>query len=78
MGQYFYFGAFEQGYYQIYLYTSNSYIRARCEYHAPTSIAFGSGYSEGVEPGSSDYLNPEYTMDIYSFPIDYKKELSIE
>jgi hypothetical protein len=72
MGKYFYFAAFEQGYYQIYLDTPNSYIRARCEYHAPKSIAFGSGYSEGVEPGSSEYLNPEYTMDIYSFPIDYK------
>lgn len=83
MGKYIYFGAFEKGDYLVYLPTSDTQIKVKCQYYAPTKVKMGVTYSEGPAPDSTEFMNPVYTLNAYSVPIGeigwfYNYFLSVE
>lgn len=69
MGKYIYFGAFEDGDYLVYLPTSDTQIKVKCQYYAPTKVKMGVTYSEGPAPDSTEFMNPVYTLNAYSVSI---------
>ena len=70
LGAYFYFAAFEIGKYKMTFTTGASVVNLRCEYFKTKVIRSGSSISDGVMPGSSEILNPEYQKFVYELDID--------
>ncbi|MBN2156690.1 MAG: hypothetical protein JW776_11675 [Candidatus Lokiarchaeota archaeon] len=70
LGRYFYFAAFEIGKYTMTFTTGASFVTLRCEYFKSQTIRSGSTIHDGVLPGSSEILNPEYQKYVYEMNID--------
>jgi hypothetical protein len=70
LGRYFYFAAFEIGKYKMTFTTGASTVNLRCEYFKSKTIRSGASISDGIEPGSSEILNPEYQKYVYEMNID--------
>jgi hypothetical protein len=70
LGAYFYFAAFEIGKYKMTFTTGASVVNLRCEYFKSKTILSGNSISDGIEPGSSEILNPEYEKFVYELNID--------
>jgi hypothetical protein len=69
LGRYLYFAAFEIGKYKMTFTTGASSVNLRCEYFKSKTIR-GNAVSDGVEPGSSEILNPEYHKFVYDMNIN--------
>lgn len=66
LGKYLYFAAFAKGVYQMYIPTADDKIKIKCEYHEPRGIAMGSSVDVGPDPFSTTFMDPKYTLDVYS------------
>jgi len=70
LGRYLYFAAFEIGKYKMTFTTGASFITLRCEYFKSQTIRSGTTIHDGVLPGSSEILNPEYQKYVYEMNVD--------